>query len=261
MDHVRPRTTLIICILLIIYTVVLISLAHADSLTCINCSLASINSTITITTGTIGGGGVGSCASYDLVCQGFETATTGYDNSETWTPNLAGGTITPTYATSPAPLEGTQSLRVVGAGAFAGTATTKTFTASSSVYTYAMVNVAASYYYFFDIAGYCSLLVDNSNQWNVECGGGTATDGSMTAGTYYVWLEYVKGTGSNGICRAYISATTTKPGSPTVQKTNCTNTLDANQISLMSISSSAGTIAIFDHVRAQSTGAIGSNPQ
>lgn len=56
----------------------------------------------------VGGGesAVDTCSGY-LVCQNFETATTGYDNSESWTET---GTVEAAYATGPA--RGSQSCQV-----------------------------------------------------------------------------------------------------------------------------------------------------
>jgi hypothetical protein len=55
-----------------------------------------------------------SCTGF-LVCQNFETSTTGYDNSETWGSSGAGATIDPVYTTTH--LRGSQSLRITRAGA------------------------------------------------------------------------------------------------------------------------------------------------
>jgi len=71
-----------------------------------------------------------------VIYQNFETATTGYDNSETWTPTTSGtGTVDPVNATSPAPLIGTQSGRFTTA---TGTAfiTSPTFTAAPEAWGY-----------------------------------------------------------------------------------------------------------------------------
>lgn len=72
-----------------------------------------------------GGGGGGAF----LINQNFETATTGYDNGETWAET--GSTITPADTTAPSPLVGSQSCR------FSGTnirLTSPTYAAQDTIY-------------------------------------------------------------------------------------------------------------------------------
>jgi len=60
--------------------------------------------------------------------------------------------------------------------------------------------------------------------------GATSQNGSnnLSAATlYYMWINYVPGSGANGALHVYYSTTTTRPGSPSVSITTGTATTDA----------------------------------
>jgi hypothetical protein len=79
-----------------------------------------------------------------------------------------------------------------------------------------------------------------------------------TAGTeYHLWLDYTKGTGTDGAAAYYIATTGTKPGSPTRTIANGTATADAAQVCVFA--ENAATIQS-DHWRV-STDVIGSDPE
>jgi hypothetical protein len=62
---------------------------------------------------------------------------------------------------------------------------------------------------------------------------GSSTAGQVTAGTnYWIWVRYVKGTGSNAIYELYLSTDRTKPGSATFSVTNGAATDDAARVRL-----------------------------
>lgn len=66
--------------------------------------------------------------------------------------------------------------------------------------------------------------------------------------TYYVWLDYTAGTGTNGVGTWYVSSTGTKPGSPSHTFANGTGTLPINGISFLGRHSTNPNSYDFDHV-------------
>lgn len=59
---------------------------------------------------------------------------------------------------------------------------------------------------------YLILLTDGTLLIDTQTGPSATTVATMSAGTtYYVWLRYTKGTGSNGIYRVWFNTTNTKP--------------------------------------------------
>jgi hypothetical protein len=154
-----------------------------------------------------------SCTGF-LVCQNFETATTGYDNSETWTET---GTVEAAYTTGP--LRGSQSCQL-----------------SNSSRTYISIGDQTELYVFFrmDMADktpsldtiFFSLLDGSADAakitllttGTVSCTHGTKTDTNATpfaAGTNYIWIHYKGNSGAGdgvlsmhrGSSRIYSEAT------------------------------------------------------
>lgn len=165
-----------------------------------------------------------SCTGFDP-CQNFETATTGYDNSETWTDsNCAGGNICDEVDTTATVLRGTQELKL-----FAD--------ASANVGIYHTLGSAASeYYYHFEYktpnetpasdtviskihngasaVGYVyltttgKLLVWDSG-FNHSA---TTTDGLSADTKYHIWVHYKAGSGTDSVLSVeFTSATTYAP--------------------------------------------------
>lgn len=58
----------------------------------------------------------------------------------------------------------------------------------------------------------------------------TSNLGFTTDTTYYIWVDYYQGTGSDGVARLFYNTTDTKPGSPSVSVTNGTATTQASAI-------------------------------
>lgn len=87
-----------------------------------------------------------------------------------------------------------------------------------------------------------------------------AGDGTAVAvdTTVHVWVEYIKGTGSNAIKRLYISTTGTKPGSPSEQVTNGTETGQAARFYFETWASGGGN-AYYDTFRLSRTTPLGDN--
>jgi hypothetical protein len=202
-----------------------------------------------------------------LVSESFEGASACGNGSQsncsvTWTQS---DTITSAfnYATAPAPLEGSYSLRVTG-GASIG-AFFKSFTAQDTVYFYFIVNhttLVGGTNIFGILDGSANMLmrVSNANpEWLVRCGDTTAYSTAITQGTtYHVWGDYTKGTGANAVCHLYTATTSTKPGSAGITITTGTSTGQATYVGMMEDGNNTA-VTIFDKIRV-STSAIGSNP-
>jgi len=174
------------------------------------------------------------------------------------------GTMNWDYTTSPAPLEGTQSLRVNGGGSQAGSY--KTFSGLDTAYGYFIFHPVAmsNFEYLLRVQttgfGNCLQVRRGSGTWSiihgtVESNASTMSDGN----TYHVWWDYTKGTGADGVANLYISATTTKPGSPTVTITNGDGTSQAQQIVLGEAGGAPTSNLIYDKIRVDDV-TIGSNP-
>ncbi len=204
------------------------------------------------------------CSGY-LVCQGFEG--TGYDNSETWTEYIPGSSVVNEDYTTTA-LVGSQSLYLYNGSSWDSTRAYTSFTPSGNAYAYAQVRfktIANSLYFMIleasstDVAG---VQYVNSSTVRLDCGTSNNSDSYSisTDTTYHVWLEYQKGTGSNAICRLYLSTTSSKPGTATITITAGSGTGDADGINLDCSGATSGREIIFDKIRVSSS-SIGSDPQ
>ena len=164
-------------------------------------------------------------------CQNFETATTGYDNGETWTPvTLTGCTYAPAYTTNPG--RGSQSFLLTATGAnqcytehtYAG-ASTHSFFARIRIVSGANETVIDMW-----DSGYSHevmKLVWAGSNWDITQGTATAntSSASWAASTWwYVWVDMTTGSGANGTMYFYVSSTSTKPGSPTLSITTGSTT-------------------------------------
>lgn len=108
----------------------------------------------------------------------------------------------------------------------------------------------------------CARVGSVGGSANIELYGG-ATTFINTAGmplntSLAVWLQFIKGTGSNSVARLWVQTdgTEIRPTTPTAQVTNGTSTVDANRLGLQSQNSST---SVFDKIRV-SAFEIGSNP-
>jgi hypothetical protein len=176
-----------------------------------------------------------------LINQNFEGSS--YDNGETWT-EAGTGTVDEDHTGTV--IAGSQSLRV-NLSAQTGS-TYATFTAQGTLYTKFQFRVASTNSGNVTIAtirngsttlGTLLLVGANRTLRAVAAGGSNASaSGTIATGTnIYVWLEYVKGTGANAICRAGWATTDSKPaltstGAQTCFSSNGTSTSDANTLYL-----------------------------
>lgn len=211
---------------------------------------------------TVASGGGGSAD----VTENFETPTTGYENS--WT--TVTGTPNPVQSTSGLSLEGSQCLSVPSE--------------SAACQLYTAFSASDKAYAFFELR--FSTLPGGGDTTQFGFGNGTdimiaASQGGVgefklysagedafasgsaanaTGTTYYIWLEYEKGTGANGVFRLYRSTDTTKPGSPDAAITTSNDTIQVSRFYLGNDwSGNAGNFYI-DKLRISRTTAFGSNP-
>lgn len=200
-----------------------------------------------------------------LVQQDFEGA--GYDNGETWT-EAGSGTADEDYATAPAPLDGSQSLRISvssqGKNTFVALPADQ---GTIEVYLKAhFVSLPAAGKVFCRLrnsanATVASLEIAASSRITIRGGTAATTTDSVTTGTtYHFWLRYVKGTGANAVVTGAFSTDGTRPlsGNKFIQLTNGTVTTDANNLMIGPENNSTWE-AIFDKIRADDD-TIGDNP-
>lgn len=203
-----------------------------------------------------------------LVNQNFEG--TGYDNSETWT--ATNSVVDPDYATSPAPLGGSQSLRIQSANT-ARPNTRVEFTANANVYVRFRINwttFTGGNGTLMTIRTSADAILASFGVVNGTCvaraapAGGTtqnASTGPTIATTYYGWLEYEKGTGSDAVCRAGYSTTSARPSWPSPNgasgllgvSNNGTATSNAERLTIGNPAANVNYDVIIDEVMVQST--------
>lgn len=135
----------------------------------------------------------------------------GYDNAG----QTESGTPDEDYATSPAPLQGPYSLSLVG-----GSESVKWDVSAygSNLYVYALVNWNAidTFENVFRIEDSTNATISQLQISSTQLRGkhgttnGTYSGTVGTGTTYHIWYEYEKGTGSDGVCRVYLSTDGTK---------------------------------------------------
>ena len=199
------------------------------------------------------------CDGY-LICQGFETATTGYDNSESWAET--GETITPNDTASPSPLVGAQSLRLNDTGTDPSSCIT--FSATDPVYGYLQVNIDTKsgdpsdvfkvlasgdtqIFSFYTNAVYF-IVYDNQNRASTVAASGDTL--------YHVWWDYDSGASNDGKINIFISTTSTKPATADIIVTDSPTQGSAVKFCL---GTQNGQNMVVDKVRIK-TSTIGSNP-
>jgi hypothetical protein len=161
---------------------------------------------------TISAGG-GECTGY-LICQNFETATTGYDNSESWSES-AGSCTTFAHAYGTSPLRGTQSLYINDSSGHTCYTISPSFTASDEVWIGVRIAVGTpldnfQILYLLDASDAVLLTVYfqtngyvNTKHGTAATAYGTVTAHATNSTTYYVWIRWKKSTGTNGITEFY----------------------------------------------------------
>lgn len=178
--------------------------------------------------------------------EGSETdsqSVSGYDNTG-WTSNNVANN--PNYATAPAPLEGTYSMWFGNAARYIE----RSFSSVQATQTLAGVfNWGGTYGTFGTWIGLydsISTLVARietraSGEMRVNHGsatGGTAS-GYATGTSYYWWLEYTTGTGSDGVANLYTNTTNSRSGATLASQTTVgTATTNATSFRINGLSNS-----------------------
>jgi hypothetical protein len=179
-----------------------------------------------------------------LINQGFEG--TGYDNGETWT-GAGTGTVDADETTTV--IAGSQSLHITLVSQTGSTYAV--FTGQGSVFVKFRLRVASTNGGTQTIATLRNgttvlaslILAGASRVIRANAAGGSNNTSTGTGSEVpvnqdlYVWFEYIKGTGSNAVCRVGWAATDSKPtfvaaGTTTAISANGSSTSDANRIYL-----------------------------
>ena len=186
-----------------------------------------------------------------LLSEGFEG--TGFENTG-WTKN---GTPNPDYTTTV--LHGAQSLNTSGAQYI-----WRPFQNSTSFSLYTQVRAIAwgsfTNLVFWDDANWgtaASLWTDGSRLHVTH--GPAFADGTLTLSTnttYHIWVDWTKGTGTNGTMKVFVATTGTKPAVPDASVTTGTGAATQN---LYFGPTDAGPNLIFDRLLIDDV-AIGNNP-
>jgi hypothetical protein len=199
-----------------------------------------------------------------LAQQDFEGA--GYDNGETWTENVGGGTVDEDSTATV--LEGSQSLSLVSSAQTVNTY--KTITANSTIYAYAKVRVVSRsgtprILVVLDGSGnplsYVTYQADNTLHIRSGTAGGTSTVGTISTGTtYHLRMRYTKGTGANSFASIEFSTTGSFTGSGNnyAEHTSGNATADASRFMCGSNISTTYSL-IHDKIRVDDV-IIGDNP-
>lgn len=200
-----------------------------------------------------------------LLTENFEG--TGYDETITGSWTESSGTPDEDYATSPAPLAGSQSLELNDAGANERI-DSPTYAATADIWLYFLVHFNSLPAATETVASFrnsttemCSMQITSAGLLRVAMTGGNSvtTVSAMSAGTtYHVWIHYTAGSGANAFGSVAFSTDGTKPtsGNAYTQKTDSTATASSDNIRLRS----DGAIQLFmDKVRVDDAN-IGDNP-
>lgn len=209
-----------------------------------------------------------SCTGYEI-CQNFQTATTGYDNSETWTtwtgtPNPVDTTATVLRATQQLALDNGDRAYTTIAGSPAE---------GHLFFRYKAADGTPSAQFRFMKISY------NGEGDDLVIAFYHRTDGNIRAyhgGTYatttttplasdntavYIWVDFTLGTGANGTMDIYTSANSTKPGvgSKALEITNgaATSANSYDRVSLWNDGSATAQITYFDQVLFDTAATIG----
>jgi len=183
--------------------------------------------------------GFGESGAAPIFLETFEA--TGYDNA-VWTET---GTPDEDYTTGP--LCGSQSLDISSTTAVVQSSDLGEYTGIKFLIKFGTLTNSADSYQFAmrDSTGTTNLgliAVTSSDYFKIACGTANVTDNTMllsATATYMVWLDYVKGTGSNAQLRLYVAedasadCVETKPGTPLLTITTGTSTLNAQTIRIL----------------------------
>lgn len=186
-----------------------------------------------------------SCTEF-LVCENFQTATTGYDSGLAWSETVGTNGVVEAADTTATVLRGTQQLKLYAgdAGQYSISRTTNAYASPATTYVHfrwktpdTTPSSSDDFFYILDSSGNILCCLKLITTGTVRLYHGTAYQAS--AGTlsndtlYHIWIEYTKGTGSDGVAKVWIGTTSTKPGSTfTTNVTNGTATADSGKLQL-----------------------------
>jgi hypothetical protein len=181
-----------------------------------------------------------------------------YDNTG-WT--VSSASVLPNFATPPAPLEGSYSYRPGNAAR----TLVRSVTNVRSVYFRLHMDSGAtaagnSVFRLRNGSTVLATIETTTTDFRLRVSHGTSNSDPTPAGLslsaeHHFWLDYIPGSGANGVTQLYHATTATKPASPLVQVTNGTATLECDTLQVGGF----GGTAIFDRIVWHSS-AIGSNP-
>ena len=209
--------------------------------------------------------GVDECAGM-LVCQNWETPTTGWDHSETWTPaRQTGDAMDNTCSSAPCPLRGTQSIKLTGGntGTLVVKSPTWDNTSTNEIWAHLMVSIdnvatatnrVASLYTPDGSTAllYMNVVTSGAPQLFVGSGQVNGSAGAFVSGTvYHVWLHYTTGTGSNAVGDMYYGTTNVRAAATKKSLTNGTSILNAGMLDIRA--SQVNTVVHRDQVYVSTT--------
>jgi hypothetical protein len=206
-----------------------------------------------------------------LLQENFENVSVGYENI--WTQAGSATTLDAKSTTSPAPLQGAQSLAITLA-AQTGRTTNVLSSAYGTLDYYFLLDPvsipagARPIWACRDSAGNLigSVQLNSDGTLRASAGGGTGqntTDALSALTTYHVFITASKGTGANGVCTVGFSTDGTRPtsGNKFKSSSNGTMTTDQDRSIFGSFSAASTTVSfVVDKYRISST-TIGDNPQ
>ena len=199
---------------------------------------------------------VGTCTGF-LICQNFETATTGYDNSESWTEAPGSGGVIEAADTTATVIRGAQQLSIASGTASSYTrmnwgSTIQEFWLFMRVKVVTELNddIPMAYVRNASESAIATLYARNNGtsmyfKWESGANGcNTATN--LAEGTvYYLWL-HVK---NDGVYDMYVGTTETKPGAATCSGINGDTTGNYRILDLRSQHDGVAAITVmFDQV-------------
>ncbi len=202
-------------------------------------------------------GGGDECDGF-LVCQNFEGV--GYDNSEVWVESVEEGETSTRYADedySISPLLGGQSLELRSDSYQKVSVSTVLTSASQTISAKVMFRLDSG-----DPANHVDFVIlkdssdntlavvniNSSSLFRVTQTGGTTGYGTVpiTQSTvYYLWIDHIASTGTDGTTEIFVSTNDTKPGTATLTSSNGTAT---NSVAAIEFAARHTTIIIVDNI-------------
>ena len=221
--------------------------------TCAACVAGTTINTATVGTLNVGIAAEGGGFSWDFIetFEGSETdsqSTAGYDNTG-WTSSHF--SISPNYATSPAPLGGSYSLLFINGGQTLSRSVSPSGSTQTVCFRWNWGGTWGSYAESSCFRSGTTYLggIDQRASESLRIKHGTVASSDLSgwtsATTWYVWFEYTPSSGANdGVLRLYRSTTATKPASPSLEITTGTATATPDNFRINGVSNSS----VYDNI-------------